>query len=409
MLTRRGMLSTATASVGAVALGGRPFAQTAPVLRIGVLNDQSGTYRDNGGPLSVACATLAVQEHAAALGLVVEVLAADHQGRPDVGLAIARRWFDRENVDVIMDFQNSALALAVANLAREKDKVAMAVNSGTTELTGAACTPNTVHWAYDTYLTTKTAGAALVRAGGDSWFFITADYALGHSLQRDATRFVQQAGGRVLGAVTTPFPSTDFSSPLLAAQSSRAKVICLANGGTELVNCIKQAAEFGVTRRGARLATLLMQINDVQAIGLEAAQGLVVCESFYWDLNDRTRSFAARIARASRGVMPNMSQAGCYAAALHYMRAAAALGAAQAKASGAATVARMKAMPTEDDVFGTCRIREDGRVLHAAYLFEVKSPAESRQAWDCYKMLGSVPPEEAARPLSEGGCPLIRT
>ncbi len=403
MLTRRTALA-ATASL--VAPAQAPRAQGTPILRIGVLNDQSGIYRDNGGPLSVICAKQAIKEFAGKLGVQAEILVADHQGKPDLGLSIARRWFDVENVDVVMDFQNSALALATAQLAREKDKVVMPVNAGTSDLTGKQCTSNTVHWGYDAYFTAKVAGESLVKAGGDTWFFITADYALGHSMQRDATHIVEGAGGRVLGSITTPFPNADYSSALLQAQSSGAKVVCLAIGGTDLVNCVKQAAEFGLTGR-VKFATLLMQINDVSAMGLDIAKNLTVAESFYWDMNDHTRAFAARITPQSGGVMPNMCQANCYSAVQHYLKAAAALGVMQAKASGRATVARMKALPVEDDVLGRCSIREDGRVLYTGYLFQVKSPSESQQPWDGYRLIGTVPGPQAARPLADGGCSLV--
>ena len=406
MTTRRTFLA-ATSATAATPVLGRLRAEGAPVLRIGVLNDQSGAYRTNGGPGSVANVRLAVQELAAARGLNVEVLVADHQGKPDVGLNAARQWFDRDGVDVIMDFQNSAIALAVAGLAREKDKVAIACNVGTSDLTGARCSPNTLHWAYDTQMLARVIGGAHVRAGNDTWFFITADYAFGHALEKDTASFVTGAGGKVLGAIRMPFPGTDFAAPLLQAQQSRAKVIGFANAGTDTVNCIKQAAEFGITRRGQKLAGMLLQINDIHALGLEAAQGLTLAESFYWNLNDRTRAYAKRISPAMGGAMPNMSQAACYAATLHYLKAVADLGPAEAKRSGAAAVTRMKAMPAEDDVFGRSAVRADGRVMHTAYLFEAKAPQDSRGAWDYYKVVAAVPPEEAFRPLNEGGCSLI--
>ncbi|MBR0665229.1 ABC transporter substrate-binding protein [Roseomonas hellenica] len=402
--TRRGLL----AAGAALPMASRGRAQGRPVLRIGVLNDQSGAYRTNGGPGSVANVRLAVQEIAAVRGLEVEVLVADHQGRPDVGLNAARQWFDRDGVDVVMDFQNSAIALAVAGLAREKDRIAIACNVGASDLTGARCSPNTLHWAYDTQMLARVTGGAQVRAGNDTWFFITADYAFGHALENDTGSFVRAAGGRVLGSVRMPFPGTDFASPLLRAQQSRAKVIGFANAGTDTVNCIKQSAEFGITRRGQKLAGLLLQINDIHALDIETAQGLTLAESFYWDLNDRTRGFARRIGPAMGGVMPNMSQAACYASVLHYLKTAAEMGVAEAKRSGAATVARMKATPAEDDVFGRSMLREDGRVLHTAYLFEVKAPSESRGPWDYYKLVAAVPPEEAFRPLAEGGCTMPR-
>jgi branched-chain amino acid transport system substrate-binding protein len=409
MPTRRCVLGTAAAAASATVAGPARAQQAAaaPVLRIGVLNDQSGLYRANGGPGSVANVRLAAQEFTASRPLGVEVLSADHQNRPDVGLNIARQWFDH-GVDVVMDFQSSPIALAVSNLARERDKVALVCNSGSGDLTGRACTPNTLHWVYDNPMLARVVGGAHVRAGNASWFFITADYAFGHSLEAETSAVVRAAGGQVLGAVRTPFPGTDFASPLLRAQQSGAKVIGFANAGADTVNCIKQAAEFGVARRGQKLACMLLQVNDIHALGLETAQGLTLAESFYWDMTDRTRAFARKVAPAMGGAMPNSSQAGNYAAALHYLKAAADLGAAEAKRSGAAAVARMKAMPVEDDVFGRSAIREDGRALHTAYLFEVKPPGESRGAWDYYRQVAAVPPEQAFRPPAEGGCPLVR-
>ncbi len=402
MMNRRNLLAGSAATLPI----GLALAQDVPTIRIGILNDQSGAYRTNGGPGSVACARLALQEFAAASGVRAEILVADHQGRPDVGLAAARRWIDQDGVDVIMDFQNSAIALAVAGLVRERDKIAMVCNAGTTDLTGRACSPNTLHWAYDTHMLANVTGGAMVRAGGDTWFFITADYAFGHALERDTAAFVTRAGGRVVGQVRTPFPNTDFSSALLAAQASRAKVIGFANAGADLVNAVKQAAEFGVTRRGTKLAGLLIQINDIHGLGLQAAQGLSLTESFYWDLNDRTRAFTARVLPGMGGARPNMSQAACYSATLHYLRAVAAVGVAEAKRSGRAVVERMRAAPMEDDVFGSSTLRPDGRVLHKAYLFEVKTPEESRAPWDYYKVIGEVPAEQAFRPMGEGGCSL---
>ncbi len=377
------------------------------MLKLGVLNDQSGPYRGNGGPGSVACVKQAVQEFASQHGLNVEVISADHQGKPDIGLGIARQWFD-QGVDVAMDFQNSAIALAVAGLAREKDKIALPCNAGTAELTGKQCSPNTIHWAYDTYMLARTVGGATVKTGGDTWFFITADYAFGHALESSTTNFIKKAGGRVLGDINMPFPSNDFSSALLRAQMSGAKVIGFANAGTDTVNCIKQAAEFGISQHNTKMAALLLMINDVHALGLNTAHGLLLANVFYWDLNDRTRAFAKRV-QTSVGAMPTMSQAACYGAALHYMKAAAEMGVADIKKSGRAAVARMKAMPVDDEPFGRCRIRDDGRVLHTAYLFEVKKPDESTKPWDYYKLVATVPPDEAWRPLADGGCPFVRT
>jgi branched-chain amino acid transport system substrate-binding protein len=407
-LQRRFLLQAGT-GVAAGGLGWRSArAQAANTIKIGVLTDMSGPYRDINGPVTVACTRLAVQEFGAR-GFGVEVVVADHQNRPDVALNIARQWYDREGVDMVLSLAASSVALAVAELTREKNKVAIATSTATSDMTGRACTPNTLHWAYDTYMLSKSTGGATVRAGGDTWFFITADYAFGHSLERDTTSFVQAAGGQVVGSVRTPFPgTTDFSSYLLQAQASRANVIGLANAGTDTVNSIKQAAEFGLTRRGIKIASMLMFLPDVHSLGLQTAQGLVCTESFYWDLNERTRAFSQRVGALAGPVPLGMSHAGDYSAVLHYLKAVADLGVRAAKASGADTVARMKAMPTDDDAFGAGTIRADGRKLHPAFLFEVKKPEESRGPFDYYKLLQTTPGDEAFRPLGEGGCPLIR-
>ena len=396
----------------ALALGGliprASRAQAANTIKLGVLNDQSGVYRDISGPTSVACVRQAVQD-AGSHGFNVEVVYADHQNKPDVGSNIARQWIDRDGVDVILDVPNSAVALAVNGVVREKNKVYLNSTAATADLTGAQCSPNTVHWTYDTWMLARSTGGAMVKAGGDSWFFVTADYAFGHALERDTSNFVKAQNGKVIGAVRHPLGNTDFSSFLVQAQSSRAKVVGLANAGADTVNAVKQAAEFGLTRRGTKLAVLLMFINDVHGLGLQAAEGLVCTETFYWDLNDRTRAFTAKVKPHLAGNMPSMSHAGCYAAALHYLKAAADMGVAAAKADGAAAVARMKAMPTEDDCFGAGQVRADGRKIHPSYLFEVKAPAESKGPWDYYKLLQTTPAEEAFRPLAEGGCPLVRS
>jgi branched-chain amino acid transport system substrate-binding protein len=405
---RRTLLQAGAAVAAGVIPSSTVHAQSSTTIKIGVLTDMSGPYRDLNGPVSVACARLAVQEFGPR-GFGVELVVADHQNRPDVALNIARQWFDRDGVDMVLNLAASSVALAIAELVREKNKVAIATSTATSDLTGRACTPNTIHWVFDTYMLAKSTGAATVRAGGDTWFFITADYAFGHSLERDTAGFVQAAGGRVVGQVRTPFPgTTDFSSFLLQAQASGAKVIGLANAGTDTVNCIKQAAEFGLTRRGVKLASLLMFLPDVHALGLQTAQGLVCTETFYWDLSDRTRAFAQH-AYALAGQVPLcMNHAGDYSAVLHYLKAVASMGVQAAKASGADTVARMKAMPTDDDAFGAGTIRADGRKLHPAYLFEVKKPEESRGPFDYYKLLQTTPSDEAFRPPREGGCPLIR-
>ena len=401
------------AATGATALGGLPWrsarAQASNTIKIGLLSDMSGPYRDINGPVSLAATRLAIQEFGAR-GFQVELISADHQNRPDVALNIARQWYDRDGVDMILNLAASSVALAVAELTREKNKVTIATSTASSDMTGRACTPNSLHWSYDTYMVSKSTGGATVRSGGDTWFFITADYAFGHALERDTANFVRAAGGRVVGQVRTPFPgTTDFSSYLLQAQASRAKVIGLANAGTDTINCVKQAAEFGIMRRGIKLASMLMVLPDVHALGLEAAAGTICTESFYWDLNDRTRSLVRRVHAISGPAAMGMSHAGDYSGTLHYLKAVADVGIQTAKASGAAVVARMKAMPTDDDAFGPGTIRADGRKIHPAYLFEVKRPEESKGPFDYYKLLQTTPAEEAFRPLAEGGCPMIRS
>ena len=404
MLNRRTLVATA-AAVPLI----RPARAQANTIKIGVLTDMSGVYRDISGPTSTACVRQAVEEFGSK-GFTVEVISADHQNKADVGTSIARQWIDRDGVNMICDLANSGVGLAVAGVCKEKDTAYVNSTSATADLTGPACAGTTVHWTYDTWMLAHSTGAAMVKAGGDTWFFVTADYAFGTALERDTTNFVTQAGGKVLGSVRHPFPgNTDFSSFLLQAQSSKAKVIGICNAGVDTVNTIKQAAEFGITRSGTKLAGLLVFINDIHSLGLDAAQGLVLSESFYWDLNDRTRAFTKRVLPKTNGNYPAMSHAGCYAGALHYLKAVADMGPAEAKKSGTATVTRMKAMPTEDDAFGAGKIREDGRTLHPVYLFEVKKPSESKAPWDYYKLLATTPIDQAFRPLAEGGCPLVHT
>jgi len=386
-------------------------AQAANTIRIGVMNDQSGLYRDLSGPGSTQAVRLAVQESGITQrGVNVEVVQADHQNRPDVGSTVVRQWIDRDNVDVIVDVPTSSVALAVNTIVRERNKVFLNSGAATSDLTGAQCSPNTVHWTYDTWMLANSTGGAMVAAGGQTWFFITADYAFGHALERDTSAFVRQAGGRILGSVRTPFPgTTDFSSFLLQAQASRAQVIGLANAGGDTINSIKQAAEFGITRRGVRLAGLLVFATDVHSLGLQTAQGLVLTETFYWDLNDKTRGFTQRLGAMPNDTRPSMVQAGCYSAVLHYLKAVGDMGVAAAKANGVEAVNRMKAMPTSDDCFGEGSIRADGRKLHPAYLFQVKTPEESRGAWDYYKLLQTVPADRAFRPMAAGNCAIVRS
>jgi branched-chain amino acid transport system substrate-binding protein len=336
----------------------------------------------------------------------VDVIAADHQNKPDLGASIAGQWYDRDGVDLIVEVANSGVALAVAGVAKAKNKVYINSGAATSDLTGAQCNANTIHWAYDTYMLARSTGGALAKAGGDSWYFLTADYAFGHALQRDTTGFITAAGGKVMGSSAYPFPgTTDFSSLLLQAQSSGAKVLGLANAGTDTINSIKQAKEFGLTMQ---IAGLLLFISDVHSLGLDTAQGIAVTDSFYWDMNDRTRAFSKRLLTKAPNVRPTMVHAGVYSSTLHYLKVAAEMGGA-IKADGAATVAKLKAMPTDDDCFGPGSIRVDGRKLHPSYLWTIKTPAESKGPWDYYKPVASTPADQAFRPLDAGGCKLVTT
>lgn len=402
-LTRRALMGTAAAT----ALAPAARAQKRPVLRIGVLNDMSGPYHDITGPTGVACARQAVQEFNAG-GFDVEMLNADHQNKPDLAVTIAKQWFDQEGVAMILDITASSCALALVSVCRDKNTVLIPTSTATSDLTGKACSPNTIHWVYDTYMDAKSTGGAMVKAGGDSWYFITANYAFGQALQRDTTHFIEAAGGKVLGSRTYPFPeTTDFSSLLVQAQASGAKILGLCNAGSDLINCIKQAREFGVSKT-MKPAAITAYTCDVHSLGLETAQGLRLTEAYYWDLNDRTRAFQKRI-QPKVPLWPASTQAGNYSCTLHYLKAVTAMGGPAAAKDGRAVVARMKATPTDDDCFGVGSIREDGRKIHPAYLFEVKTPAESTQEWDQYKLLGSTPADEAFRPLNEGGCVMAKT
>jgi branched-chain amino acid transport system substrate-binding protein len=407
-LSRRHLLGSAAVLPAAAAFSPRRARAQANTIRIGVLTDLAGPYQDIVGPIAAECARMAAAESAlAGQGVKIDVLVADHQNKPDVGSNIARQWFDRDGVDMIAEGGSSAVALAVSAVARDKNKVYINGSAATSDLTGSACNPNSIHWTYDTYMLAKSTGGAMVKAGGDSWFFITADYAFGHALARDVGAFVQQAGGRVMGGVRTPFPgTTDFSAFLLQAQSSGAKVIGMANAGTDTINCIKQAKEFGIT---ATLAGLLVFISDVHSLGLPVCQGLALTETFYWDMNDRTRAFSERLRQRVPGRRPGMGQAGAYASVVHYLKGAADMGVAQFKADGAAAVAHLKKMPTDDDAFGPGSIRPDGRKLHPAYLFQVKKPSESKGAWDYYNLLGTTPADEAFRPMADGNCAMVKS
>ncbi len=403
-IDRRTLLTAAAATALPLARAG---AQS-PTLKIGCLTDLSGPYKDLGGPVAISCVHQALEDFGiSGKGMKVEVVSADHQNKPDIGAGIAAQWFDRDGVDLIVEVANSGVALAVAGVAKAKNKVYINSGAATSDLTGTECNANTIHWAYDTYMLAKSTGAAIVKAGGDSWFFITADYAFGKALQRDTTGFITGAGGKVAGSIAYPFPgTTDFSSLLLQAQSSGAKVLGLANAGTDTINSIKQANEFGLTMK---IAGLLLFISDVHSLGLQVAQGIGVTDSFYWDMNDRTRAFSERLRPKAPGVRPTMVHAGVYSSTLHYLKVAAQMGTAQIKADGAATVAQLKKMPTDDDCFGPGSIRVDGRKIHPSYLWEIKKPSESKGPWDYYKAVASTPADQAFRPLSESTCPLVKT
>jgi branched-chain amino acid transport system substrate-binding protein len=378
------------------------------VVKIGSLSDQTSLYADIGGPGSTLAAQMAVEDSGLLkMGWTIDVVSGDHQNKPDIGAGIARKWFDEDKVDVIVDVPNSGVGLAVAAVVKEKNGVYLNSGAASSDLTGKACTPNTVHWAYDTYALANGTGKAVVKAGGDSWFFLTADYAFGHALQRDTSAVVEANGGKVLGSVNVPLNTPDFSSFLLQAQSSKAKIIGLANAGGDTSNSIKQAHEFGITAGGQRLAALLLFITDVNAIGLDIAQGLQFTETFYWDMNDGTRAFSKRFSeRMKNHAEPTMVQAGVYASLIHYFKALEALGG--NPHDGARVVAKMKELPTDDPLFGKGTIRADGRKVHPAYLFEVKSPAESKYPWDYYKLIATIPADEAFRPLSQSECPLVK-
>ena len=383
------------------------FAQDKTV-KIGALSDQSGLYADLGGPGSTLAAQMAIEDSGlTAKGWKIDVISGDHQNKPDVGVNIARQWFDVDKVDVIVDVPNSGVALAVSNLVKEKNGVFLNSGAGTSDLTNAQCTPNTIHWTYDTYTLAHGTGTALTKNGGDTWFFITADYAFGAALERDTTAAVQASGGKVLGGVKVPINTADFSSFLLQAQASKAKVIGLANAGSDTTTSIKQAAEFGITAGGQKLAALLLFITDVHSLGLKAAQGLNFTETFYWDLNDDSRAFAKRFQdRMKNHGMPSMVHAGVYSSLLHYFKALEALGG--NPHDGAKVVAKMKEIPTDDPLFGKGSVQPNGRKIHPAYLFEVKAPAESKGPWDYYKLVSTIPADQAFTPLAESKCALLK-
>ncbi|MFZ9733500.1 MAG: ABC transporter substrate-binding protein [Burkholderiaceae bacterium] len=404
MKLKKKLLSSLVAA--GLAFGASAQAQVSDgVIKIGVLTDMSSLYTDLSGSGSLLAARQAVEDFGAARkGLKVEIVSADHQNKPDVGSSIARQWYDVDKVDVIVDVPNSGVALAINQLTREKGKAFLVSGAASADLTGKACSPNTIHWAYDTWMLANGTGNAIVKTGGDSWFFLTADYAFGHALERDTEAVVLKNGGKVLGKVRHPLNNQDFSSFLLQAQASKAKIVGLANAGGDTTNSIKQAAEFGIVRGGQNIAGLLVFLTDVHSLGLQTAQGLIFTETFYWDMNDQTRAFAKRFAAANRGIHPTMVHAGVYSSVLHYLKAVEAL----KSDDGTKVIAQMKKMPTDDQLFGKGSVRQDGRKLHPAYLVEVKSPAESKGPWDYHKIRATIPADQAFRPMSEGGCPLVK-
>ncbi|MGZ5080746.1 MAG: ABC transporter substrate-binding protein [Usitatibacter sp.] len=399
-------LKTLVAAAALALSAGAVHAQiSGNVVKIGVLNDMSSLYADLGGQGSVTAAKMAIEDFKAKeKGLNVEVVFADHQNKPDVGSQIATKWIDSEGVDVIVDVPNSGVALAVNQIVRDKGKVFINSGAASSDLTGAKCSPNTVHWTYDTWMLANGTGSAIVKRGGDTWFFITADYAFGHALERDTEAVVLKNGGKVLGKVRAPINTQDFSSFLLQAQASKAKIVGLANAGGDTINSIKQASEFGIVKGGQNLAGLLVFLSDVHGLGLDKAQGLILTTTFYWDHNDQTRAWAKRFAAANGGKYPTMVQAGVYAGVLHYLKAVAAL----KSDDGTKVVAKMKELPTDDPLFGKGTIRADGRKIHPAYLVEVKKPSESKGPYDYYKVLATIPADQAFRPLADGGCELVK-
>jgi branched-chain amino acid transport system substrate-binding protein len=378
------------------------------IVKLGELDDQSSLYADSGGPGSVLAVNMAVEDSGLRnKGWTIDVISADHLNKPDVAVGIARQWFDVDKVDAIVGVQNSGTALAVAGVIKEKNGVGLISGAASSDITGKACTPNTIHWAYDTYALANGTGKAIVKQGGDSWYFLTADYAFGHALQRDTSAVVEANGGKIVGSANIPVNTPDFSSFLLQAQSSKAKVVGLANAGGDTTNSIKQAHEFGIVDGGQRLAGLLVFISNINALGLDIAQGLTFTETFYWDMNDGTRAWSKRFAeRMKTHAEPTMVQAGDYASTLHYLKTLEAMGG--NPHDGAKVVAKMKELPTDDALFGKGSIRADGRKIHPAYLFEVKKPSESKYPWDYYKLLATIPAEEAFRPLAQSECPLVK-
>ena len=394
-------------ALAAVLASSTAFAQyTDGVIKIGVLTDMSSLYADANGMGTVVAAKLAVEDFdPATKGMKVEIVFADHQNKADIGSNIATSWIDRDKVDAVVDVPNSAIALAVSEVARQKNKVFLVSGGGTSDLTGPKCNANTIHWTYDTWNLANGTASAMTKGGGDTWFFLTADYAFGQALERDAGAAAEAHGGKVLGKVRHPLGTNDFSSFLLQAQASKAKVIGLANAGEDTLNAVKQANEFGIVRGGQSLAGLLVSVNNITALGLPVAKGMVLTETWYWDMTDNSRAWTKRWQAQRPGQLPTMYQAGVYSAIIHYLKA---VEAAKSDADGRAIVAKMKELPTDDPLFGKGTVRADGRKIHDAYLFEVKAPGESKYFGDYYKVRATIPAAEAFRPMKEGGCPLVK-
>ncbi|MGB3072300.1 MAG: ABC transporter substrate-binding protein [Ottowia sp.] len=402
---KRKLLCSLIAALGLTTAGLAQAQISGNVVKIGVMNDMSGVYADIGGPGSVLAAKMAVEDYlkASKSKLKVEIVSADHQNKPDIGSSIARKWYDSDGVDMIVDVPTSSVGLAVSEVTKEKGKVHVNTGSAASDLTGKDCSPNTVHWLYDTWMLAHGTGSAVVKSGGDTWFFLTADYAFGHALERDTSEVVKAAGGKIVGSVKVPLATQDFSSFLLQAQASKAKIVGLANAGGDTINSIKQASEFGIVKGGQKLAGLLVFLPDVHGLGLQAAQGLNITEAWYWDLNDASRAWTKRFAAANKGKYPSSDHAGVYAGVLHYLKA---IDAAKTD-DGTKVVAKMKEMPTDDPLFGKGSIRADGRKIHPVYLFEVKKPSESKGPYDYYKIKQTIPADQAFRPMAEGNCPLV--
>jgi branched-chain amino acid transport system substrate-binding protein len=405
---RRILAGITTLALSAGAFAGARADNAAP-LRIGVLSDMSSLYADIGGPGSLAAAKMAVEDFLAGphkMKRQIEVLGGDHMNKADVGVNIAREWIDRNNVEAIIDVPNSSVALAVRNIVQQSNKVILVSGSSSSDLTGKSCSPNLIHWTYDTYALSSGTTRAVLAGGGKTWFTLTADYAFGHAMEAEVKNVVQKLGGTIVGGVRTPINSQDFSSFLLQAQASKSQVIALINAGGDTINSIKQSVEFGIPQGGQRVVATVLYLSDVHSLGLKAAQGLQFTESFYWDLNEGTRAFAKRFAPRNNGRYPTAIQAGVYAETLHYLKAVDELG---ASSDGKAVVQEMKKLPTDDPLFGKGSVRSDGRKLHNMYLFEVKKPEESKYPWDYYRLIQTIPPSEAWRPLEEGGCDFLKS